>query len=81
MHLDFDSLDIFQKSWNYGMKTIAENVIAKKLNIEPDQVLLTNADYEHLIFKGYDPQNMEISWKLHLKISGDISFEMGDKHD
>lgn len=70
-------LDVYQNSWNYGMQKIAERVIAEAYGINDIEVPITSADFKNLKFKGYNPMNMNESFKVELKLVPKISFKKG----
>lgn len=70
MRININDLDIHDKSWNFGMQKIAE-----AYGIQPDQVVLTTADFGKLIFKGYNFMDWNEKFKLTLKITPKLEFK------
>lgn len=75
MKINIDDLDIYQKTWNYGMQKIATSIIAAAYNLNSDDVPITKTDYQHLVFKGFNPMDMNESFEIQLKIVPKISFK------
>lgn len=75
--IKIDDLDIYQKSWSYGMQKIAERIIAKAYDCDnPDRFIITNADFKHLVFEGYDAMDWNKKFVLHLKITPQLKEEI-----
>lgn len=75
MKVSINDLDIYQKSWTYGMQRIAEKILCNAYNADPDRIVITVADFNHLVFKGYDVLDWNKKFVLKLK----ISYELNDK--
>ena len=75
MKINIDDLDIYQKTWNYGMQKIAASIIAAAYNLNSGDVPITKTDYQHLVFKGFNPMDMNESFEIQLKIVTKISFK------
>lgn len=75
MKININDLDIHDKSWNYGMQKIAEKIIAEAYGIQPDQIVLTTADFGKLVFKGYNFMDWNEKFKLTLKIAPKLEFK------
>lgn len=68
--IKIDDLDIYQESWSYGMQKIAEQIIAEAYDCDtPDRFVITNADFKHLVFEGYDVMDWDKKFRLQLKIT------------
>lgn len=46
MKINIDDLDIYQKTWNYGMQKIAASIIAAAYNLNSGDVPITKTDPE-----------------------------------
>lgn len=81
MKIEIKDLDISDKRWNYGMKRIAEAIIAEVYHLKPDQIPFTMADFNDLKFKGYNPMDMNQGFELQLKIVPKLRFKNGNSKE
>lgn len=75
MKINLDEMDIYHKSWSYGMQQIATSIIAAGYGLKPDEIPITMVDYQNNSFKGYNPLNMNESFEIQLKIVPKIKFK------
>lgn len=57
------------------MQKIAASIIAAAYNLNSGDVPITKTDYQHLVFKGFNPMDMNESFEIQLKIVPKISFK------
>lgn len=72
MKINIDDLDIYQKTWNYGMQQIAEKILAEAYKVDPKEIVITKADFNHLVFEGYSVMDWNKKFILNLKISYEL---------
>ena len=80
MKINIDDLDIYQKTWNYGMQKIAEKILAEAYKVDPKEIVVTKADFKHLFFEGYSVMDWNKKFVLNLKISYELKNKGANKN-
>ena len=80
MKIKISDLEINDKSWNYGMRKIAEVIIKQTYGLKDEYLPITKADFKNLIFSGYNPYDMNRSFEIQLKIVPKIKFKKGESN-